>query len=189
MCQDGKLKDDHTHIEIKGLKNALYFLKEFKTEWIRVVLNQVHKGKMWLDEPIKITKDVIQMVTDYPTNDKEKNLRHPPRTETEKLTGANWDGRGMRINTITDLETRFGAYVITYKIFQSRRPNNVPCRAVDITYKVVRKGLQLDLTELMLKQLEENMRTICVAKINTCKFGSLLVCKFLYLKKQFSISR
>lgn len=49
----------------------------------------------------------------------------------------------------------------------------------------MKKGLQLNLAEFMLGQLEENMRTIKVARSNTCKFGSLLLCTFFYLQNFF----
>lgn len=142
------------------MTSALYFPKEFKTKWIRIIPGQVHDGKMWLDELVKITKDVIHMVTGYPLCDKEKSLRHPPKNDIEKLTGVEWDNKGMKINTISDPKTRFRAYVISYKIFQSSKLNSITGSTIDIAYKTMKKGLQLDLAEIMLSQLEENMRTI-----------------------------
>lgn len=115
---------------------------------------------MWLDEPVKISKDIIHVVTGYPTTDKDKAIRNAPRAEIKKLIGDEWDGRGMKFNTIIDPKISFGAYVIGYNIFQSSRTNSVPCGAIDIAYKIVMKGLQLDLIELLLKKMEENMRTI-----------------------------
>lgn len=41
----------------------------------------------------------------------------------------------------------------------------------------------MDLTKLLLKQVEENMKTIQLAKSNTCKFGTLLLCIFFYVQK------
>lgn len=86
LSENGKLKDEHKHLEVKELTNALHFPREFNFEWIRVVLSRVHEGKIWLDEPIKISKDVIHVVTRYPTSDKEKVIRNPPREETVKIT-------------------------------------------------------------------------------------------------------
>lgn len=114
---DGKVKDEHTHLEDKGLTNILHFPKDFKTEWIRIVLSKVHDGTMWLDELVRITKDVIHMVIGYHVCDKAKSIRHPRKSEIKKLTRDEWDDRGMEINTISDPKTRFSAYVIAYKIF------------------------------------------------------------------------
>lgn len=74
--------------------NVLYFLREFKLGWIRVILSRVHEGKLWIDEMVKITKDIIHMVTSYPITNKVKSIRSAPRTETKKLVGEKWDGRG-----------------------------------------------------------------------------------------------
>lgn len=68
-----------------------------------------------------------------------------------------WDGRGLKVNCIKDVELRFSSYAIGYKIFQSSRPNSIPCGVVDISYKIVKKGLQFDLSELLQKKFEENL--------------------------------
>ena len=36
--------------------------------------------------------------------------------ELQKKTLAEWDGRGLKINNVTDMELRFGIYIISYKI-------------------------------------------------------------------------
>lgn len=100
---------------------------------------------------MKITKDVIHAVIGYSTNEISKSLRNSTCPKIETLTGTKWDGRGVRINTISDPEMIFGEYVIAYKIFKSNRPNSVTCGVDDIAYNIVKKVLQLDLAKLMLR--------------------------------------
>ena len=48
---------------------------------------------MWLEGPMKITRDVMHMVTGYPIVQKAKAMRVAPRAEIEKHIGATRDGR------------------------------------------------------------------------------------------------
>ena len=57
----------------------------------------------------------------------------------------------------------------------------MPCEAVDLAYKVVKKNMEFDLANVLLKQLNKNMDSIRTAKTNPYKFGSLLVCLFFYV--------
>ena len=111
-----------------------------------------------------------------------KTLR---QVELEKRTLAEWDGRGIKINTIIDLELKFGIHIIAHKIYSSSCPNNVSCEAVDLTYKVVKNNLSFDLAELLLNQMNNNMGSVQSSKNNSCKFGSLLTCLFFYVQKFF----
>ena len=103
----------------------------------------------------------------------------------EKETLAEWDGRGLKINTVTDPELRFGIYVIAYRIYSSSWLNSVACEAVDLAFKMVKKNLEFDLSDLLLVQLNKNMESIRTSKNNPCKFGSLLICIFFYVQKFF----
>ena len=103
----------------------------------------------------------------------------------EKETLAEWDGRGLKINTVIDPELRFGIYVIAYRIYSSSRLNSVACEAVDLAFKMVKKNLEFDLSDLLLVQLNKNMESIRTSKNNLCKFGSLLICIFFYVQKFF----
>ena len=71
--------------------------------------------------------------------------------ELQKKTLTEWDGRGLRINNVTDIELRFGIHIISHNIYSSSRLNSVPCEAVDLAYKVVKKNLQYDLSYVLLK--------------------------------------
>ena len=85
--------------------------------------------------------------------------------ELEKKTLAKWDGRGMKISYVTDMELKFGIHVIARKIYNLRRLNIVSCEAVDLEYKVVKNNLSLDLAELMLNQFNKNMESVRTSKI------------------------
>ena len=103
----------------------------------------------------------------------------------QRLTQAEWDGRGLKLNTVADAELRFGIHVIAHKIYSSSCPNSVPCEAVDLAYKVVKKNVEFDLSKLLLSQFNKNMESIRTSKNNPCKFGSLLICLFFYIQKSF----
>jgi len=95
MCVDEKMKEEFKHLESKGLIHTLHFSQNLKTSWIRLVLIQVHDMYMWLDTLVKITKDVIHMVTRYPLIDKVKTIRIAPKEEIEENTKSKWDNKGI----------------------------------------------------------------------------------------------
>ena len=39
--------------------------------------------------------------------------------ELQKKTLVEWDGRGLRINNVTDIELRFFIHIIAHKIYSS----------------------------------------------------------------------
>ena len=71
--------------------------------------------------------------------------------EIQKKTLVKWDSRGMKINNVSNVELRFGIHIIAHKIYSSSRLNSVPCEAIDLAYKVVKKNLEFDLSDLLLK--------------------------------------
>ncbi len=56
---------------------------------------------------------------------------------------------------------------------------------MDVSYKLVKKDHTYDLVELMLQQINENLGAIRKYKGAQCKFGSILVCIFFYIMKEF----
>lgn len=83
--------------------------------------------------------------------EKAKMTKTLSQVELENKTLAEWDGRGMKISYVIDMELNFRIHVIAHKIYNSRRLNSVSCEAVDLAYKVVKNNLSLDLAEMMLK--------------------------------------
>lgn len=158
LCDNGKLKDEFSIVEKKGLTKALVFPTIFKTKWIQIFLSRIHDGAFWLEtEPMKFTKKIVHRVTSFPTLDQSKTLRSDKREAIEKNTGSKWNNRGMKIDTIIEPLLDFSVRVIPHKFYESSRLNNVPCIAVDVAYKLVKKGHTYDLVELMLQQINENL--------------------------------
>ena len=75
-------------------------------------------------------------------------MRSDAKETIEKNTGARWNNRGMSIDTITNPLVNFAVRVISHKFYQSSRLNNVPCIAVDVGYKIVKRDHTYDLAEL-----------------------------------------
>ena len=161
----GKLKDEFSIVEKKGLTKALVFPTAFKTEWISIVLSRIHDGSFWLEQgPVKITKKMIHKVTGFSTLDQPKTLRSDKKETIEKNTDAKWNNRGMTIDTVKDPLLDFAVRVISHKFYQSSRLNSVPCISVNVEYKLVKKDHTYDLSELMMQQINENLGAIRKSK-------------------------
>ena len=128
---------------------------------------------------------MINKITGLPMLSKAKTTKTLGWEELQKLTLVEWDSRGLKVSTVTDAKLRFGIHVIAHKIYSSSRPNSVPCEAVDLAFKIVKKNVEFDLSELLLLQLNKNMESIRTSKNNPYKFGSLLICLFFYVQKFF----
>ena len=149
LCDNGVMREEFNIVEEKGLIRALDFPMTFKTEWIKIVLSRIHDGCIWLEGgPIKITKRIIHRVTGFPTLDHPKVLQSDDKETIEKNTRAKWNKRGMTIDTIIDPLINFVVRVISHKFYQSSRLNNVPCIAVDVGYKIVKRDHTYDLAKL-----------------------------------------
>ena len=96
-----------------------------------------------------------------------------------------WNKRGMKIDTITKPLIEFVVRVIAHKFYQSSQLNNVPCVAIDIGYKMVKRDHTYDLAELQLQQINENLGAIRKSKGAQCKFGAILVCIFFFVQNEF----
>ena len=66
----------------------------------------------------------------------------------------------MTIDTIIDPLIEFVVRVVLHKFYQSTRLNSVPCIAMDVGYKIVKKYHTYDVAELQLQQLMENLGAI-----------------------------
>ena len=93
---------------------------------------------------------MVHRVTSFPSLDWPKTLRSDKKEKIEKNTGAKWNNMGMKINTIKEPLLYFSMRIISHKFYQSNRLNSVPCIAVDVAYKLVKKDHTYDLAELML---------------------------------------
>ena len=151
MIVDRTLKPKFKHLETKGLTHIPHLPQNFQVKWIRYILSWFHNGQLWLDQPYLITKKMIHKITGLPMLSKAKTTKTLGRDELQKKTLDEWDGRGLKINNVTELDLRYGIYIIAYKIYSSSRLNNVSCEAVDLAFKVVKKNLDYDLSDVLLK--------------------------------------
>ena len=102
LCVNGVLKLEHKHLEDKGLTHIPHLPQIFQIKWIRYILIRVHDGKIWLEKPIEIMKKMIHCITGLPMLTKAKTTKILGQVELEKKTLVQWDGRGMKINSVTD---------------------------------------------------------------------------------------
>lgn len=114
LCINGKLKDDHTHLETKGLVHAMHVSIVFRQEWMRMVLIWVHDQFMWFDASVKITKDVLHIVTRYSIDDRPRAYKKIDKNKLCELTQAKWDARDLKLSIVDDLELRFIRNIISY---------------------------------------------------------------------------
>ena len=87
-------------------------------------------------------------------------LRSDSKEAIEKNTGEKWNKRCMNIDTIKDPLVEFVLRVISHKFYQLIQLNSIPCIAVDVGYKIVKKDHTYDLSELKLQQIMEDIRAI-----------------------------
>ena len=59
---------------------------------------------------------MIHKVTGLPMLSKAKTTKTLGREELQKKTLAEWDGRGLKINNVTNVELRFSIHIIEHKI-------------------------------------------------------------------------
>lgn len=102
------------------------FLTFDEAEWVRYVLSCIHGEFIWLDRPYKITEEVIKNVTYLHKIGSVSGPRCKlSNIELNKLTRATFDGRSMRVDDFRDIDVKFTAMTIGYKVYQSNRLNFV----------------------------------------------------------------
>ena len=94
---------------------------------------------------------MIHKVMGLPMLSKAKTTKTLGREELQKKTLAEWDGRSLKINNVIDVEHRYNIHIIAHKIYNSSQLNSVSCEGVDLAYKVVKKNLDYDLSDVLLK--------------------------------------
>ena len=82
---------------------------------------------------------------------KAKTTKTLGMAELEKKTLVEWDERGMKISSVTNVGLKFGSHVIAHKIYSSIWLNSVSCEVVDLAYKVIKNNLSYDLVDFLLK--------------------------------------
>ena len=64
---------------------------------------------------------------------KAKTAKTLSWVELERKSLFEWNGRGMKISCVADIELKFGIHVIYHKIYSSSHLNSVSCEAIDLT--------------------------------------------------------
>ena len=119
LCDNGVLKPEHKNLETKGLTHIMHMEWDLQTKWMRYILRRVHDMHLWLDQPIQIKKKMIHKITRLPMLNKAKTTKNLGWVELAKSTLDEWDGRRMKINSVTYMEIKFGIHVIAHKIYSS----------------------------------------------------------------------
>ena len=86
-----------------------------------------------------------------PNVEQSKDYQNPKSwVELERKTIVKWDRRGMKINSVTNMELKFGIHVITHNIYSSSDLKSMSCEVVDMALKVVKNNMSINLAKLML---------------------------------------
>lgn len=88
-----------------------------ENEWVRYVLSRIHAKFICLDQPYKITPKAIRVVTCLNQISEKPRLQKVTNLMVNKLTGVEFDGNSMKINTIKDNDVKFAMMVIGYKVY------------------------------------------------------------------------
>lgn len=160
LCENDVLKLEHKNLKVKGFTHIIQMPKNFWINWIKLILRQFHDMSFWLEKTYPVTKKMIHRIIGYPMIEKSKTTKTLGQVELKTLTLVEWDGRGMKLNNVTHMEIKFCIHVITHKIYSSSCANNMPCKEMDLAYKIVKKNLSFNLVKLQFSQLRKNIESI-----------------------------
>lgn len=82
--------------------------------------------------------------------DRPKATKNISRAELTNKTGAEWDGHGMKLNGVSDVELKYAIHAIAHKMYSNSWSNSVHYEAIDLAYKIVKNDLEFNLAELQL---------------------------------------
>lgn len=115
---------------------------------------------MWLDQPHKITKKAIEVVTYLSATREVPELRKMHNTMLTKITESQFDSRSLTINDIIEHNVRFASMVTGYKIYQSSRQNSIFGMTIFATYEILKEGTRYDLFSVLLSELLSKLKKI-----------------------------
>lgn len=177
-------KEEFKQLKKKGFTQFVNFLTFDEKEWVRYVLSRIHVEFMWLGQPYKITIDNIKVVTYLNQTSEKPGLRKVTNPTVNKLTSVEFDGWLMKISTIKEVDVKFVAMVIGYKLYQSNRLNSVSNTTIHASYKMVKEDGHYDLCSVLLGELLINSKKIKQDKKHVLKFGSLIIYLVHYFMNQ-----
>ena len=68
---------------------------------------------------------MFHKIIKLPMLNKEKTTKTLGRVELAKITLSKWDGREIKLSSVTDMEVKFSIHVISHKIYNLIHLNNV----------------------------------------------------------------
>lgn len=141
---------------------------------------------MWLNQPFKITREAISIVTGLNSSSGFPKLKVVKNQTITEATSSIFNKRAMTINDIIELGVRFSSMVIRYKTYHSNWDNFVSGTLIYVAYQMINENAENDLCELLQSQLIENIGKIKNNKKNSFKYGNLLLCLFFYFMNEFA---
>lgn len=181
LITNNQLKLNFAHLQRKGFTQFMDFRTFDEVEWVLYVLSHIHVEFIQLDQSYKITEEVIKNVTCLHkvggVPDPRCNLSN---IELNKLTGDTFDGRSMRVDDVRDIDVKFSAMIIGYKVYQSNRLNFVSGNNILVAHQMVKEDAHYDLCSIMLEELMTNLQKIKQDKKNTFQYGSFVICLVFY---------
>ena len=71
----------------------------------------------WFDHPIQIRNKMIRRIIGLPMLKNANTSKNIGQVELTKRTLIELDGRGMKLNGVTNMEIKFDIHVISHKIY------------------------------------------------------------------------
>lgn len=120
----------------------------------------MHDEFIWLDNPHKITKKGIHVVTGLAQIDVVPSLRKVSNDTVIISTGSKFDSRAMTIKYILENDVKFSSMVVGYKVYQPSRYNSIFGTAIYSTYEMLKHDKRYDLCTTLLNELLSNLNKI-----------------------------
>lgn len=118
LITDNQLKLEFAHLQRKGFTQFMDFSIIGEVEWVWYILICNHGEFIWVDQPYKITKEVIINITYL---HKIGGILGPrcklSNTEIWKLTSATFYGHSMRVDDVREIDDEFSTMIISYKFY------------------------------------------------------------------------
>lgn len=104
---------------------------------------------MCLNQPFKITKDLIIIVIGLRSSSGLPVLWSVKNQMVTNATGSKFDKRDMTTNDIVELDVKFSSMLVGYKVYQSIDENLVSSTTIYVAYQMIKENKEYDLCELL----------------------------------------
>lgn len=148
-------------------------------EFIFFLLNHFKDESIVLEKPYLVTQEAIKEIIGLCSIGDLLGKKTIKYKDVEELTGISKDPQDLLINTLKDLDVRYVAYDISYKIYFRNREGSTSAIIFYIAHMMVKENKKFDLCSLLLENIYENVRMLVIEGY-PFHFGSLLVCLVFY---------